>query len=190
MSENKSYKTPIYAKKWEVIEEGSETESITKEDVKKGSFGFVIGAIVATLIVLVAVFGFNAFNNEATHEVITDDAVVEQVHTHTWQPVYEKQHFDEVNHEVVHEAMYETLMVPHTVCNVCHEIIDGKTSEHKSETDHIGFTTSVPTPEQKLVSEEWTETVVDEPARDEMVEISKVCLVCGETAIVPVVIEE
>ena len=61
------------------------------------------------------------------------------------------------------------------------QVIDGQASQHITETGHKGYSTNVPITNDVMVSEAWTETVVDEEAHDELVLNGEVCSVCGAT---------
>lgn len=115
---------------------------------------------------------------EVAHQQLADE--VAATHVHNWQADTVLVHHDAIVHEVVHPAVYETVMVPHTVCNICHETIDGATDEHYAETGHSGYTVGVPMPEEQLKSAEWRETVVDAEAYDELVTETETCTSCGE----------
>lgn len=115
---------------------------------------------------------------EAAHQQLADE--VAATHVHNWQADTVLVHHDAIVHEVVHPAVYETVMVPHTVCNICHETIDGATDEHYAKTGHDGYTVGVPMPEEQLKSAEWSETVVDAEAYDELVTETETCTSCGE----------
>ena len=69
----------------------------------------------------------------------------------------------------------------HTVCNDCGQVIDGIDDQHIKETGHSGYSTNVPITDEVLVSEGYTQEVVDTPAYDETVADALVCTLCGET---------
>lgn len=86
------------------------------------------------------------------------------------------------------EATYKTEDVPevtetytayHTICNVCHEVIDGNVSEHKAQTGHSGYTTDVPRQETRVVTPATTRQVVDVPAHEETFWNQEICSECG-----------
>lgn len=113
---------------------------------------------------------------EASQEVIAAQAAE---HVHTWIPQTETHHIDAVTETVFHPAVYEDVVVNHTLCNVCNTVIDGVAEEHKADTGH-SYTVNVPISESHLKSAEWTETVVVEDARDETVTVGVLCTSCGE----------
>lgn len=110
-----------------------------------------------------------------------DEADDENAHEHEWQVVYETVHHDAVTHTETVEPVYEEQTTYHTVCNECKEIIDGEAAQHIRETGHSGYSTNVPITDTVLVSDGYTEEVVDTPAYDEQVATELVCPVCGET---------
>ncbi|WP_165253365.1 hypothetical protein [Adlercreutzia sp. ZJ304] len=112
-------------------------------------------------------------------EAETPDAQT-QTCTHIFQPDTKLVHHDAVTYEVQHPATYETVSVPHTVCNICNETIDGKTEEHRTSTGHSGYTTNVPIAETHQKTKEWTEVVVANEAYDELVTETETCTSCGE----------
>ncbi len=97
---------------------------------------------------------------------------------HLWTAITHTVDHPQLIHEITHNPEYETQSLLHTVCNECKEIIDGKAQEHLEQTGHTGFTTSVPIDEETLVSEAWTETIVDEEAWTETVVDGYVCSLC------------
>ncbi len=107
-------------------------------------------------------------------------ASAESAHVHDFAIAYETVHHDAVTHDVEHPAVWADTVAYRTVCNICMEPIDGAVAEHEAETGHAAFTPQVPTPEKALVSEAWTETVVDQAAFDETVATSYVCTGCDE----------
>lgn len=114
---------------------------------------------------------------EASQEVVAAQAAE---HVHTWIPQTETHHIDAKTETIFHPAVYEDVVVYHTVCNVCGTNIDGIAEEHKADTGH-SYTTNVPKSEKHLKTAEWTETVVVEDARDEVVNTGVLCTSCGET---------
>lgn len=98
---------------------------------------------------------------------------------HEWEDVTETIHHDAVTHEVEHPTEYKIITENHTVCNICHEVIDGITEQHKQETDHNSFTLNVPVEKEVVAQEAYTETVVDEEAYDETVVTKRRCIKCG-----------
>lgn len=79
---------------------------------------------------------------------------------------------------VEHEAVTEAVLVDHTVCNACGEVVDGRAAQHTAETGHKGSTPNVPVLEEVVVEEAWTE----EPAPGELVPAgTETCRLCGET---------
>lgn len=113
---------------------------------------------------------------EASQEVIAAQAAE---HVHTWIPQTENHHIDAVTETILHPAVYEDVVVYHTVCNVCGTNFDGVAEEHKADTGH-SYTTNVPKTESHLKTAEWTETVIIEDARDETVTTGVLCTTCGE----------
>lgn len=114
---------------------------------------------------------------EASQEVVAAQAAE---HVHTWIPQTETHHIDAKTETIFHPAVYEDVVVYHTVCNVCGTNIDGIAEEHKADTGH-SYTTNVPKSEKHLKTAEWPETVVVEDARDEVVNTGVLCTSCGET---------
>ena len=100
---------------------------------------------------------------------------------HQWQDVSEVVHHDAVTHEVNHPAEYEQKTVTHTVCNICGSKIDNIIDQHKKETGHYSWTSDVPFQENVMTKGEYTETVVDKEAYDEVVVKNQICNICGET---------
>lgn len=116
-------------------------------------------------------------------EIAARDAEIDEMksaHTHDWTIVMKTINHDEVNHDVVHPAVYEDVITYHSVCNECGEIIDGKAAQHIAETGHSGYSRNVPRTDKVLVSERWVETVVDAEAWVENVADHMVCTTCGE----------
>ena len=113
---------------------------------------------------------------EGAQEIIAAQA---SEHVHTWIPQTETHHIDAVTETVVHPAVYEDVVVNHTVCNVCNTVIDGVAEEHKADTGHA-YTVNVPITESHMKSAEWVETVIAEDARDETVTVGALCTSCGE----------
>lgn len=109
-----------------------------------------------------------------TAQTGTTQAVCE----HDWQPVATTVHHDAVTKEetVAGSTYVETEY--HTLCNVCHEQIDGKTSEHKAATGHNGFTSNVPVKVTKK-NPDTTQTVEVEAAYDEKTWTKEKCTKCG-----------
>lgn len=99
---------------------------------------------------------------------------------HVWQDDLELVHHEAQTREMRHEATTVQEVVAHTLCNTCGEAIDGATAQHAQETGHESYTTGVPTAETRIVSEPWTETVVENPAYDELAAVSRTCALCGE----------
>lgn len=156
--------------------------------VKAHPVRFLFCAAGALAIALVCGFGITACNavslgerTQAVEEAAAQLTEQMAVHEHVWQPNTELVHVEPDTHEVAHDADYEVVYVPHTVCNVCHEVIDGVTVEHAAATGHEGHTTGVPVPEKHLAHDAWVETVTDEDAHDELVTVSETCALCGET---------
>lgn len=104
---------------------------------------------------------------------------LETDHEHIWRQVTEFVHHDAETHQVEHPAEYESITTNHTVCNICEEVIDGRTSEHAKETGHNAYTTQVPVYENTLVKAAWTETVVDKDAYDELEVVGETCAICN-----------
>lgn len=161
---------------------------------------FVIGLVAGAAVMgLAASFMFTApetaTDGTAQTEIISTDATAaeteetgdddeaddENAHEHEWQVVYETVHHDAVTHTETVEPVYEEQTTYHTVCNECKEIIDGEAAQHIRETGHSGYSTNVPITDTVLVSDGYTEEVVDTPAYDEQVATELVCPVCGET---------
>lgn len=149
----------------------------------------VVGAAVAAITYMILCF-VNPLGNmtarfepdEQVCETVTlvEDASVTLPCAHEWRDDYRIEHVEATTHEVEHPATYATVTVERTVCNVCGEAIDGKTAEHKAETGHEGYTTSVPVGETVMQDAAWIETVVDVPAEDVLVYAGRVCKLCGE----------
>ena len=101
-------------------------------------------------------------------------------HEHDWAIVYETVSHDAKTHEEVIQPVYEHVTAHHSVCNECNDIIDGHAQEHIDATGHSGFSTNVPVEETRLVSEGRVETIIDEPAFEELVATGCECTICGE----------
>ena len=97
---------------------------------------------------------------------------------HDWKPEAETKHHDAVTKEVTIPGSTYTETEYHTLCNVCHEQIDGKTAEHKAATGHVGYTTNVPVKVTKQ-NPDTTQTVEVEAAYDEKVWTKEKCSKCG-----------
>lgn len=145
--------------------------------------------IIAVLAIIVVIELALVICTGITHASLAqnraDTATLATSHQHDWQPDTVLVHHDAVTHPVEHEAVWQTVNVPHTVCNICGDVIDGKTDEHKAATGHESYTTGVPVPEQQLVSAAWTETVTDAEAYDELITQSYTCTTCGAQQYVP-----
>lgn len=102
------------------------------------------------------------------------------VHEHTWVSEYQLQTIPAVTETVHHDAETEVVMEDHTVCNVCFEVIDGVIEQHQAETGHVGVSTNVPVPVEKVTVEAWDETVVKTPEQTKLVSNSEKCSTCGE----------
>lgn len=118
---------------------------------------------------------------------VTDEAeeqataiAIDAAYEHDWAIQYETVAHDEVSHEEVVQPVYETIVTHHSVCNECNEIVDGRAQEHIDETGHSGYSTNVPVTESRLVSEGRIDTIVDEPAHEELVATGRICTICGE----------
>lgn len=100
---------------------------------------------------------------------------------HQWEPygvttkvVAAKTHEERVPAET------EVVTEYHTVCNTCHERIDGQAREHLEKTGHAGYTTNVPSKVTKVKRKATTRTVVDTPAMKVSTWHQKRCERCGE----------
>lgn len=111
---------------------------------------------------------------------VPDQIEADEGCNHAWVARLETIRHPQETHEVKHPAIYEESLVGHTVCNECGAVIDGMAQGHLKESGHRGYTTQVPVVESTLVSDEWTETVVDKDAWDETVQTGAECAVCGE----------
>lgn len=100
---------------------------------------------------------------------------------HDWTVTYKTVHHDAVTHTETIEPDYANETTYHTVCNECGQVIDGIADQHIKETGHSGYSTNVPITNEVLVSEGYTQEVVDTPAYDETVADELVCTLCGET---------
>lgn len=114
------------------------------------------------------------------HQQAQAETPVSPACAHVWQDDLELVHHEGQTREVHHEAETVQEMVAHTLCNTCGEAIDGATAEHARETGHESYTTGVPTTEMRVASEPWIETVVERPASDELITVSRTCALCGE----------
>lgn len=104
---------------------------------------------------------------------------------HEWQVMQEIVEVPAKTHEVRHEAVLGTRLEEHTVCNECFAVIDGATERHAAETGHAGYSTNVPVEVEYVEREAWAETVVDEPARQELAPGDRaVCALCGDEKVV------
>lgn len=120
-------------------------------------------------------------SEQITNAEITDvpDQIAEDgACAHSWIPVMRTVDHPQIDHEVLHEAEYETVTVFHTVCNECNKVIDGKAQTHIDKTGHSGFTTSVPINEEALLTEPWREIVIDKEAWTETVVDHYSCSIC------------
>lgn len=100
---------------------------------------------------------------------------------HEWEPygvttkvVAAKTHEEKVPAETKVVTEY------HTVCNTCHETIDGHAAEHLEQTGHEGYTTNVPRKVTKVARKATTRTVVDTPAMKVSTWHQRRCKRCGE----------
>lgn len=177
------------------LAKGEQVEKEKKRFNRTTKIALMVAAIIAALLACVCIgymFGThetsNYIYNQATEEVASDEATAEKAdanaeepHVHNWGPNYTLQHVEAVTHTVEHPAVWEPQTSYHTVCNTCMQVIDGQASQHITETGHKGYSTNVPITNDVMVSEAWTETVVDEEAHDELVLNGEVCSVCGAT---------
>lgn len=115
-------------------------------------------------------------DNEAKDEKSKSEAC-----DHEWEPygvttkvVAARTHKERVPAETKVATEY------HTVCNTCHETIDGHASEHLEKTGHEGYTTNVPRKVTKVTRKATTKTVVDTPAMKVSTWHQKRCKKCGE----------
>lgn len=106
-------------------------------------------------------------------------------HVHSWQQNVELEHHDAITHQVTHDAIMGTALVPHTICNACEDVIDGQTAEHAEATGHLSYTPDVPRPEPYVAQAAWAETVVDQEAYDEVVVRTETCSECDAKRAVP-----
>ena len=113
---------------------------------------------------------------------VPDQVAVKEACSHSWVPITTTIKHPRISHEVIHDAEYETKTELHTICNECSQIIDGVAQDHIDETDHSGFTTSIPIHEKILLKDAWVENVVDEEAWVETLTEGYVCSSCNETA--------
>lgn len=149
--------------------------------------GCIIGATALACAMAVG-FGIVGANSQQmeVRQAAAEQAhaeLVEQVastHIHNWQADTRLVHHDAVTHDVTHPAVYEDVAVLHTVCNECHQTIDGATDAHYEATGHENYTTNVPVIETKQKSAQWIETITDADAYDELVTETETCSSCGE----------
>lgn len=183
-------KEPEMAKEKQVEKDKKRFSRTTK-------IALVVAAIIAALLACVCIgymFGThetsNYIENQATEEVASDevtteeaeaDANAEEAHVHNWGPNYVLQHVEAVTHTVEHPAVWEPQTSYHTVCNTCMQVIDGQAAQHIAQSGHQGYSTNVPITGDVMVSDAWTETVVDEEAHDELVLDGEICSECGAT---------
>lgn len=100
---------------------------------------------------------------------------------HSWEPVdAEEEEIPEKTEEVEVAATYETVTAYRTLCNVCHERIDGKVAEHRAKTGHAGATAGVPVQERRVKEAAHTEKKVVEPAKKVLTWTKEKCSKCGE----------
>lgn len=111
----------------------------------------------------------------------TAAVAAEPEHEHEWQPIYGIREVPAETHEVEHPAVIGTRTVNHTVCNTCMENVDGAVEAHIEATGHEAYTHDVPVSEQYVEQEAYVETVVDVPARAEIIVTGYGCEECGET---------
>lgn len=110
---------------------------------------------------------------------VPDQVSLSEECAHIWTPISHTIDHPQIDHRIRHKAVYEDQTVLHSVCNECHEVIDGHAQAHIEETGHCGFTTSVPVSEKTLVEKAWSETVVDEEAWTETVTDGYRCSICN-----------
>lgn len=122
-----------------------------------------------------------AATNEAGDGEAKDDKSRSEACDHEWEPygvttkvVAAKTHKEKVPAETKVVTEY------HTVCNTCHETIDGHAAEHLEKTGHEGYTTNVPRKVTKVTRKATTRTVVDTPAMRVSTWHQKRCKECGE----------
>lgn len=118
---------------------------------------------------------------EAAQDMKDAQELVNGTCEHDWSVTYKTVHHDAVTHTETIEPDYDDETTYHTVCNDCEQVIDGVADQHIKETGHSGYSTNVPITNEVLVSEGYTQEVVDTPAYDETVADALVCTLCGET---------
>lgn len=117
---------------------------------------------------------------EPEEEAAAQEEAPEPVHEHTWVSEYQLQTIPAVTETIHHEAEKEEVTENHTICNVCFEVVDGIIEQHQAETGHVGVSTNVPVPVEKVMVEAWDETVIKTPEETKLVSNSEKCSDCGE----------
>lgn len=158
---------------------------------------FALEVTVSALIIaiLCSISSQGSGNNTAQAEAIESNAseqianaeitdVPDQISedgacAHSWAPIMRTIDHPQIEHEILHDAEYGTVIVLHTICNECNKVIDGKAQSHIDETGHSGFTTSVPIEEETLLTKPWREIVIDKEAWTETVVDYYNCSVCN-----------
>jgi septal ring-binding cell division protein DamX len=162
----------------------TDTEKKTGKNSKVVRIIWIVIAALAIVLIGVAI-GFTAAQQSDQPESSQSDEIVAtaeaSTHEHNWNQNYELKTVEAVTHTVDHPAVWETQTTYHTVCNSCQEIIDGEAVDHIAASGHSGYSTNVPIANDVKVEEAWTETVVDEPAHDELVVNGEICTICGAT---------
>lgn len=175
-----------------------ELKAVGKKETPRMAKSVIAGVAAGLIVVAAGVGAYSAFSPSASYDssaglgapvtsgLDSDKVQVDSTdeHEHNWVEVYGLAHHDAVTHEVEHPAAYASETSYHTVCNECRQIIDGKADDHIAKTGHSGYSTNVPIVNEVLVSQGWTETVVDEEAHDELVITGEKCSICGEVRLV------
>lgn len=168
--------------------ENTENKTQQSEESKKGIASLVssnaASLIVATIALIFSMAGATAVvvGNMDTSEPTQIEEVreLQPIHQHTWVPNVSSIHHEAVTETIEHEAVWGNVTTYHTICNECHEQIDGIATQHIAETGHSGYTSDVPVITPQIITEAWTEEVPVSDAYDETVTNGVICAECGE----------
>lgn len=158
-------------------------EQKTDNKIKHLVIAIVIVAALAIVgLVAVQLVQAEKLSQAATAANETTLAQIEasKVHTHTWNTQWELVSHEPVTETVHHDAITETVLVGHTICNTCNAVLDGAAAQHIADTGHAGYTPNVKIPESHVTTAAWDETITVTPAYDELVANTEKCADCGE----------
>lgn len=158
----------------------------SKKGIASVASSSVIALIVATVALIFSMAGLTAVimshMDDPEPPQIEEVRELQSIHQHTWVPNVTSVHHDAVTETIEHEAVWGNVTTYHTVCNECHEKIDGIAAQHIAETGHSGYTPNVPITEYQIIEDAWTEEVPVSDAYDETVTNGVICAECGETS--------